>query len=354
LTKASNSTGAKQRRQGLLRKAIARFLAPDFESILRRIRNVEKILGDMQRASALDVGTPLISPLELATADRYTLEDRSRALTNPVYLGDHTALCRVLGYQKIYLDTDDTGFASHLLLDGFWEMWLTIFFARYVCPGMVVIDVGANYGYYTLLFGALVGATGHVYAVEPNPAVVSKLRRSVQLNGLAARTTIIEAAAGVVEDDVALFAPYGEPKTGAVIADPAWIVPGAAGNLYTVRGVKLDRIAVTAPHIDLVKIDAEGAEQDIIAGMSGILRRDRPSLLIEFNRGRYSDAAGFLKSLTDLYTRLRYIDFNTGATEVEPRKVLNDQSGEDWLLLFDEPTAAAPAIEETATGAELR
>ena len=76
--------------------------------------------------------------------DRYALEDRCRALTNSVYLGDHTTLCRVLGYYKMYLDTNDTGFASHLMLDGFWEMWLTIFFARRIQPGMTVIDVGAN------------------------------------------------------------------------------------------------------------------------------------------------------------------------------------------------------------------
>ncbi len=300
------------------------------------------------------VSPPLISPLELKTADRYAVEDRCRELTNPVYLGDHTALCRVLGYSKIYLDTNDTGFASHLLLDGFWEMWLTIFFARHVQPGMTVIDVGANYGYYTLLFGSLVGATGHVYAVEPNPVVMPKLRRSVDLNGLAARTTIIEAAAGAVEGgDAALFVPHGEPKNSTVVASPEGIAPGS-GCLYKVPRIKLDRLAATVPRIDLVKIDAEGAEQDIVAGMEGILRRDRPSLLLEFNPGRYADAAGFLQTLTALYGRMRYIDFDTNATQVTPQQVLDDRSGEDWLLLFDEPPTAAPALGEGAIGAGLR
>ena len=125
------------------------------------------------RRSAL----PLISPLELSTHNRYELEARCRALTNPVYLGDHTAICRLLGYYKFYVDTTDTGFSSHVLLEGCWEMWLTIFFARNLKPGMTVVDVGANFGYYTLLFGALVGEKGHVYAIEPNPNVVPKLRR---------------------------------------------------------------------------------------------------------------------------------------------------------------------------------
>ncbi len=288
LTAGSDSTGGTPRRQGFLRslrQAIARLQAFDFDSLERRIAEAEQAFRDLlasQRniAKSLHAGAaraPLISPLELGREDRFTLEDRCRALTNPVYLGDHTALCRVLGYFKIYLDTNDTGFASHLLLDGFWEMWLTIFFARHVRPEMTVVDVGANYGYYTLLFGALVGATGHVYAVEPNPAVLPKLRRSVALNGLAARTTIIEGAAGAIEGgDAALFVPHGEPKNSTVVAAPEGIAPGS-GCVYRVPRVKLDRLAMAVPRIDLVKIDAEGAEQDIVAGMEGILRRDRPS-----------------------------------------------------------------------------
>src|SRR5436853_284660 len=81
---------------------------------------------------------------------------------------------RVLGSCKMYLDTRDTGFGSHVSLDGYWEPWITVFVARQLRPGMVAIDVGANYGYYSLLFAALVGDTGHVYAIEPNPEIVSK------------------------------------------------------------------------------------------------------------------------------------------------------------------------------------
>ncbi len=275
-------------------------------------------------------------------------------MTNPVYLGDHTALCRVLGSYKIYLDTNDTGFGCHVLLDGFWEMWLTIFFARHVQPGMTVIDVGANFGYYTLLFGSLVGPKGRVFAVEPNPAVLPKLRRSVNLNGLAGRTTIVEAAAGAVdEDETNLYVPDGEPKNSTVVPRPEGLAAGS-DRVYKVRRVRLDGLAATVPRIDLVKIDAEGAEQDVIAGLEGILRRDRPSLLAEFNPGKRADAAGFLETLGAPYDRMRYIDFEANPTQVTPRQVLDDRSGEDWLLLFDQPQAAASVLGESATLAEPR
>jgi FkbM family methyltransferase len=311
------------------------------EQALRRIDATQRtVLGGIREAR-------LISPLELASTDRFVLENRCRALTNPVYLGDHTALSRVLGFYKIYLDTTDTGFASHLLLDGFWEMWLTIFLASQVKTGMTVIDVGANFGYYTLLFGALVGAEGRVYAVEPNPEVIPKLQRSVDLNGLAQRTTIIKAAAGATDGgEVELYVPNNEPKNAMVVASGRGIEPGA-GRLHKVPRIRLDKLAQTMHRVDLVKIDAEGAEEDVIAGMEQILRRDKSKLILEFNARRYADPAGFLDRLNSMYGRMHYIDFDCSAREVSREKLARDESGEDWILYFDQPP---PPDESLAAG----
>jgi FkbM family methyltransferase len=362
VTEASQGIAARPRPRGrwrALRETVARLQTLDLDAIEGRIGAAETAFEDLRRAVARDIlrgyaNSPLISPLELTTEDRFILENRCRALTNPVYLGDHTALCRMLGFYKIYLDTNDTGFGCHVLLDGFWEMWLTIFFARQVQPGMTIIDVGANFGYYTLLFGSLVGPQGRVYAIEPNPTVTPKLRRSVNLNGLAARTTIIEAAAGAVDgDETNLYVPHGEPKNSTVVAAPEGIAPGS-GCLYKVPRVRLDQLAATVPRIDVVKIDAEGAEQDIVAGMEDILRRDRPTLLVEFNPGRYADAAGFLETLSALYGRMRYVDFAANAAQVTAQQILGDRSGEDWLLLFDQSPTTAPASGGGAAQDELR
>src|ERR1700731_692630 len=122
-------------------------------------------------------------------------EKEIRARARAVYLGDHLTLARVLGHSKMLLPTTDVGFASHVMLDGFWEIWLTLFFARLVMPGMTVIDVGANFGYYTLLFGHAVGPSGHVIAIEPVPATAAILARTIELNGLTGRTQLVAAAA---------------------------------------------------------------------------------------------------------------------------------------------------------------
>src|SRR5882757_2100776 len=133
-------------------------------------------------------------PHHLATWPRPTLEAAIRRRVQTAYLGDGLVLARILGRHKIFLRSTDRGFACHVMLDGFWEMWLTQFLARQVKSGMRVIDVGANFGYFTLLLGDAVGASGRVIAVEPNPETASLLRESVVLNGHAGRTRIVDKA----------------------------------------------------------------------------------------------------------------------------------------------------------------
>src|SRR5579872_5184190 len=93
-------------------------LISKFEENQRSIQNSQFALNRMFQAhAAVPFTPPLISPLEFATGDRFELENRCRAMTNPVYLGEQTTLCRVLGSYKIFLDTLDTGFSSHVVLD---------------------------------------------------------------------------------------------------------------------------------------------------------------------------------------------------------------------------------------------
>ncbi len=276
----------------------------------------------------------MLSLSDIASRDRFELEEMCRSQTQPVYLGDRAALCRILGRYKFYVSTLDCGFGSHVLLDGFWEMWLTIFVARTVKPGMVVADIGANFGYYTLLLADLVGGDGHVHAVEPNPEVASFLRRTIALNGFGRRTSIAEAAAGISDgSELTLYVPHGEPKNATVVPAAKEIGPDA-GSLHSVKSMSMDRILAKCQRVDFLKIDAEGAEQEIIAGMGRVLERFQPAMVLEFNARRYADPVEFLARLTDLYKTVRYIDHSGQPVVIDPAAVAADATGDDWLLFF--------------------
>jgi len=268
---------------------------------------------------------------EIGELPRDALEEACRNVASPAYLGDHVALCRILARYKLYLDTRDVSFGAHVLLDGFWEPWLTRFMARLVKPGFVVADVGANFGYYTLLLADLVGAEGRVFSVEPNPAAAELLKRSVALNGFASRTTVCALAAGSAEGAANLWVPEGNPGHAAIVADQTAPPPDCASRSVAVAS--LDSLVGAEGRIDFIKIDAEGSEERIIAGMERIFAVQRPLIVLEFNASWYRDAAGFLARLLALYGALRYIDYDGQAVPVSPERLL--AANGEWLLFLD-------------------
>ena len=265
---------------------------------------------------------------DIAGMSRADAEAEIRARVQTVHLGDQTVLTRILGFHKLFLMTTDLGFGCHVMLDGFWESWLTLLLARTVKPGMTAVDVGANCGYYSVLMGAAVGPTGRVIAVEPMPATMTLLRRTVALNGFSGWTTLVEAALtapGI--ERVEMLTPPGEPKNAA-------ITPAAGEATVNVAATCLDALTHGLDALHVVKIDAEGAEAGIFEGMSDTLRRLRPDLVIEFNALRYPDPAGFLGKLRSAFPSMSAIDFNGDLQAVDPDRVLARTDGEDWLLFF--------------------
>ena len=271
---------------------------------------------------------------EFAYRSKRTLEALCRARTQSAYVGESEALCRILGRYKLFADTRDSGLCAHLLLDGFWEMGLTMHIARTVRTGMTAIDVGANFGYYTILFGALVGETGHVFAIEPAPATAALLRRSVELNGFQDFTTVVEAAAGAGDAaDLLLHVPAREPKNAQLVTSAA-VVESAGGTVHRVAEIRLDRLLAERHRVDFIKIDAEGAEEAVIAGALATLRRDRPQLVLEFNAARARDPDRLLGLLGDIYGGPRYLDLQGNVRDTTPSRLVSERFGIDWLVVY--------------------
>lgn len=298
-------------------------------------------MGRLNKTAPIPVLPPMPAPIlpgcilsleELRGPDRYHAECVCRAATQAVHLGDHIVLSRVLGRYKAFLDTRDRGFAAHVMLDGYWEMWLTQFIARLIEPGMYVADVGANFGYYSLLMADLIGPTGRLVAVEPNPPVVDMLTRTLELNGFASRSTVVAAAAGSGEGEGRLLVPAGEPKN-AMLVDETVSNDGAALVAVPIRS--LDAILGAERRVDFLKIDAEGAEEDIALGLSQTIERWRPRIVLEFNPGRCRDPQGLLARLRAAYPVLRCLDYDAEVSPVSDEELLDPSNHEDRLLYLD-------------------
>lgn len=226
---------------------------------------------------------------------------------NTVYLGDYKALFRTVWGQIMVVDTRDVLMAPYLLLDGFWEAWVTNVFRKVVREGMTVVDIGANIGYYTLMAAALVGNGGMVYSFEPNPTLFPSLTRNVHMNWFFHNVALIQKAAFEKRCKIDFFMRRdypGNSSIGAVSQDHLdHLLDGQ--TKVEVEAISLDDYFVDSSRpIDVIKIDVEGAEPFVFRGMKNLLLRN-PSITIlsEWSpsqmRTAGADPEHFLKELLD-------------------------------------------------------
>ena len=291
-------------------------------------------------------------------ASREEIEMSSSAAAKAIYIGEHTAICRVLNAYKMMVDTRDVGLVPHLLLEGYWESWVTYAVSRIVRPGMRVVNVGANFGYYALLFADLVGPKGSVVAFEPNPTVYEMLRKSRAMNGF----VHLEPRAEAVSDGRALRVRFAVPdgfcQNARIVSpdeDVTWLpnkdaelepdrmmLEGREAEVLLVRSVALDNCELGK--IDFVFMDAEGSEPDIWQGMQGLVAAN-PELItvLEWSPRRpacpYPDPIGFAKRLAENGRRLFMIEPSgelaqqTPASLVEEHDIPPEWAGECMLVV---------------------
>jgi len=212
------------------------------------------------------------------------------------------------------------GFSSRLeYLAGNYEPELTQLVKERVRQGMTVVDRGANIGYYTLLFSHLVGASGTVYAFEPDPSMYQALLKNISENALT-NVKAYEYALGRTSGVASFIAEGGVSSrlsTETQLSD----------QLITVQIDALDNLLQSAESIDFVKLDVEGAEIECLEGMRNIIQRNPDiSVVLEVNLNWLRLEANAL------FSRLEAFGFEE-IYAIEPR--IHVESGKEMSNILD-------------------
>lgn len=179
-----------------------------------------------------------------------------------------------LAYDDLVMEvTPSDTIGKAIALTGIYEFAPTELVRAYLKDGDFFVDVGANAGYYSLVAARRVGERGRVVAFEPFTRVRQRLLRNIELNALR-QVTVRTEAVGRTRGRVHLAPPtiVGNDGTATISANPV------AGGL-DVDCAPLDDIEGMP---DLVKIDVEGHEAEVFAGMDRLLGSESaPTLLFE-------------------------------------------------------------------------
>ena len=262
-----STTGPPAERSRLRRALVAcrAQLGAAIAEVIARVPAFEPAFIRVCRWSAADPGLVfgLCWAVNQRLNDRLTARDRQyREVT--------------VGALRVWLDvTDQSGFGLHFYADPY-EPLLTRALFDHLQEGDVFVDVGANVGLFTLLAAKIVGPRGRIVAFEPHPDARAALVRLLERNGIEGNVDVV---GGALADRPGVLPLHLTDSSGLSTLDPS-LAPARTFAAYT-RTVPVDVTTLDlwmaahpdlAPRVALIKIDVEGVEDRVVAGMTQTLR----------------------------------------------------------------------------------
>jgi len=202
---------------------------------------------------------------------------------------------------KMYLDSNDS---MGLSIRGVYGPASTRAVLENVKIGNVVVDLGANIGYYSLILAKLVGNEGKVFSFEPVPKNFSKLEKNIKLNNYS----------NVIAENIAISNFNGQTELfvsqktigGSTLYEPKQIKSHQNFLPISVSTMTLDnylKSKTNHENIDFLKIDIEGSEVNALKGATNILKNPKLKILIEISPLHLEDANSSPNELLDLLSQ---------------------------------------------------
>lgn len=242
--------------------------------------------------------------------------NRAPVETQYFYLTPELALTRQANGLLLYVDPQDETMSAHLIGYGYWEPNVYAVIAGLVSRNDVVIEVGANVGYYTVAMGVMVGAEGHIHSFEANSRLAGMVERSAYINGLGERVTVHDKAVMDAPGSIRFERSRKRSGWGHVAQGTGTVFDDS--EIVEVEAATLDSLGLE--RVDFMRLDAEGSEALILRGAAGLIEAN-PDIIVcmEWDPAQMSgrsDVTGFTTWLGELGFRLWRIGADARLSEI--------------------------------------
>jgi FkbM family methyltransferase len=262
---------------------------------------------------------------------KWWLHDRLRNLLH-VTPGGETEVVR--GGLRWQIDPADPG-QRDLYWFGARDYWDAYHIRKQLQPGSVILDIGANFGYYALTLAAALKRQCRVHAFEPNPPTHRRLVRNIELNGL---MRIVRAHPVGLSDQAAAASMIDAP------GNPSRARIGSIESGGGIRLVTLDAFcrAQSIQRVDFMKIDVEGFEERCLRGAEKTLARFKPMLCLELNPMFLGYQGSSVEAVVAILRRHGYRLYEARRHRLMPLEKLPSGPGYGYINAFCFHGDAAP------------
>lgn len=256
-----------------------------------------------------------------------------------VRTGEFEAITTLFTGQKIYVDTRDISVAPHLMLEGTWEPEITEVYRKFIKPGNVVIDAGANFGYFGLVAGTSIGKDGKIFFIEANSQLLPYINKTIPVNGLDGRAVASNIGLGAKEGtlELKMLGDFWGSSTFAGTSDSTYLAP--VRGTQKVRMTSLDSYCKEhgIKQVDILKVDIEGFEDVAYLGMKKTIKNSpNMKLFLEFTPAAYKNPGQFFKQIAEDFSHIYAItaDLETPLVKVTSYKQLDGLTEAGWTMIL--------------------
>lgn len=191
---------------------------------------------------------------------------------------------------------------------------------KYLSKDDNFLDIGANIGYFSLIAAMQISDRGTVYAFEPTPLTISRLKKNVLLNNLSNIKVIEKAVSN--ENGIVKFKTPSDSIRNSGRSSMRDIEENFSE--LTVETVSIDSMLNKLEKITLIKMDIEGAEGLALEGMHKLLERDRPVIILELSDGYLKQMGYSSKMILDFLKNKNYrvYEVSNPQKEVDMKEIL--------------------------------
>ena len=204
---------------------------------------------------------------------------------------------------KMILDLYDRGISRALWLFGERELEHKYLLEQVINPGMTILDIGSNIGYYPLMELNLIGKNGTLISVEPSGSNIKLLKKNLTLNNFH-NIEIHEGAISDIDSQKDFF--LSNQSNLNTFHNIGTGIEHLSGEIIKVKTQTISSV-LKGRSVDLIRMDVEGHEVEVLNGMLSSIKEFRklPMIIFETHLSRYSSEHDFGKTLNELF-KLKY------------------------------------------------
>jgi len=240
---------------------------------------------------------------------------------------------------------DDKYVGQRVALEKY-EPYLTELMLAKIKKGDVILDIGANIGYYTVLFADKVGKSGKIIAIEPDPINFQILQKNIKENKLF-NVVAVQAAVGKENKKMKIFESeenFGDHRMYETLRPAGTSLDREVRKSVDVFCRRLDDLLKELEYkkIDFIKMDVQGFESLVIEGGKETIEKNKPTIFFEYWPWGAKNAGSEIKEMTDFLRKIykkifwvdEYIQIHFPASQKFLDKKYSDKNEDDYGNLW--------------------